>query len=78
MTLPGLLERRRNPIVNNLAARIGARMITRCIDCHMPNERSRAIQINTATTQFSLNYRNHAIGIYPEVAAAIFQSSKEK
>ncbi len=53
-------------------------MITRCIDCHMPNERSRAIQINTATTQFSLNYRNHAIGIYPEVAAAILQASKEK
>jgi len=53
-------------------------MITHCIDCHMPNERSRAIQINTSTTQFSLSYRNHAIGIYPEVAAAILQSSKEK
>jgi hypothetical protein len=44
----------------------------------MPNEKSRAIQINTPTTQFSLNYRSHAIGIYPEVTAAILQSSEEK
>ena len=65
-------------IKHKMAARIGARMITRCIDCHMPNEKSRAIQINTPTTQFSLNYRSHAIGIYPEVTAAILQSSEEK
>jgi len=44
----------------------------------MPNERSRAIQINTPTTQFSLHFRSHAIGIYPEVTATILQSSKEE
>ena len=63
---------------HKMAARIGARMIPHCIDCHMPNERSRAIQINTPTTQFSLHFRSHAIGIYPEVTATILQSSKEE
>ncbi|HEX4627964.1 MAG TPA: multiheme c-type cytochrome [Gemmatimonadales bacterium] len=55
------------------AAEIGARLIPECIDCHMPNERSRAIEINTPTQQFSLSFRNHAIGLYPEVTARILQ-----
>src|SRR5256712_748808 len=57
-----------------MAAKIGARMITSCIDCHMPNQRSNAIQINTPARQSSLSFRSHAIGIYPEVAATILQS----
>jgi len=61
-----------------MAARIGVRMISSCIDCHMPNQRSHAIQINTPATQPSLSFRNHAIGIYPEVAATILQSGKER
>jgi len=47
-----------------MAAQIGDRMMTSCIDCHMPNRRSRAIEINTATKRFALYYRSHAIGIY--------------
>jgi len=61
-----------------MAAKIGARMITSCIDCHMPNQRSHAIQINTPTTQSALSFRTHAIGIYPEVAATILQSGKQR
>lgn len=56
------------------AAEIGARLIPECIDCHMPNERSRAIEINTPSARFALSFRNHAIGVYPEVAASILQS----
>ncbi|HVH68519.1 MAG TPA: multiheme c-type cytochrome [Gemmatimonadales bacterium] len=57
-----------------MAARIGDRLIPDCIDCHMPNRKSNAIQINTATRQVALYFRSHAIGIYPEVAAAILGS----
>jgi hypothetical protein len=60
------------------AAEIGARLIPDCIDCHMPNERSRAIEINTPTQQFALSFRNHAIGRYPEVAARILQSHRQR
>src|SRR5919197_374086 len=49
-----------------VAEQIGARMMTSCIDCHMPNRKSRAIEINTATQRLALYYRSHAIGIYPE------------
>ncbi len=59
------------------AEEIGARMMTACIDCHMPNQKSRAIQINTPRQQFALYFRSHAIGIYPEVAAAVLQSNAE-
>ncbi|HYT04436.1 MAG TPA: cytochrome c3 family protein [Gemmatimonadales bacterium] len=61
-----------------MAAAIGARMMTSCIDCHMPTQRSNALQINTPTQQFSLDFRSHAIGIYREVAARILEPSKQK
>src|SRR5438034_6203968 len=48
-----------------MAAEIGGRMLTDCIDCHMPNRKSKAIQINAPTRQFALYFRSHAIGIYP-------------
>src|SRR5216117_1215156 len=54
-----------------MATEIGGRLTTACIDCHMPNRRSRAIEIQTATKPFVLFYRSHAIGIYPEVARAV-------
>jgi cytochrome c554/c'-like protein len=57
-----------------LAAQIGGRMMTSCIECHMPNRRSNAIQINAPGQQFALYFRSHAIGIYPEVAATVLQS----
>ncbi len=52
-------------------------MMTACIDCHMPNQKSKAIQINTPRERFALYFRSHAIGIYPEVAATVLQSSVE-
>jgi hypothetical protein len=61
-----------------MAAQIGDRMMTSCIDCHMPNRRSRAIEINTSTKRFGLYYRSHAIGIYPDVAAGVLRSLTQK
>ena len=52
--------------------------MTFCIDCHMPNRRSKAIEINTSTKRFALYYRSHAIGIYPDVAAAVLRSTKRE
>jgi len=63
---------------HKMAGAIGSRMMSSCIDCHMPNRRSQAIEINTATTQSSLYFRSHAIGIYPEVARAVLQSNTER
>jgi hypothetical protein len=61
-----------------MADEIGGRMLTDCIDCHMPNRKSKAIQINTPTKQVALYFRSHAIGIYPEVTAAVLQANKDK
>src|SRR2546421_1594827 len=59
---------------HRLADQLGERMITWCIDCHMPTRRSKAIEINTPTRRVALRYRSHAIGIYREAAAAVLQS----
>ena len=58
-----------------MATEIGERLTTACIDCHMPNRRSKAIEINTPTKPFALYFRSHAIGIYPEVARAVLRSN---
>ncbi len=60
---------------HRMADQLGERMITLCIDCHMPERRSTAIEINTPTKRFALYYRSHAIGIYPEVTAAVLHST---
>src|SRR5213082_2901878 len=49
-----------------MADEIAGRMMTSCIDCHMPNRKSNAIQINTPGKQAALYYRTHEIGIYRE------------
>jgi len=49
-----------------------------CVDCHMPNQQSNAIQINTAAKQAFLYFRSHRIGVYPAVAATLLQSVKQK
>ncbi len=59
-----------------MADRIGDRMMTDCVDCHMPNKKSNAIQINTPTQRSALYFRSHAIGIYPEVAAMVLELHK--
>ena len=70
----GCHETSRHP----MAAEIGGRLMTACIDCHMPNRKSKAIEINTATKPFALYYRTHAIGIYPEVARAVLRSNSDE
>jgi len=60
------------------AAEIAGLMMTSCIDCHMPDRKSNAIQINTPANRTALYYRSHEIGIYPEVAARVLQVNRER
>lgn len=52
-------------------AAIGDRMVPSCINCHMPDQPSSALRINTPTGHFAPSYRSHAIGIYPAAAAML-------
>ena len=51
------------------AAQIGDRMMSKCVDCHMPVSRSNALQINTAGETGGFFIRSHRIAIYPDAAA---------
>jgi len=46
------------------AEKAGVRMMEQCLDCHMPNQDSRLLRIETATTRNPVPYRNHNIGVY--------------
>lgn len=59
------------------APEIGNRMLTSCVDCHMPNPESNAIQITTPTRRLALYFRSHAIGIYPDVAASVLHANSK-
>ncbi|MBI3569396.1 MAG: hypothetical protein HY084_14445 [Gemmatimonadetes bacterium] len=39
--------------------------LARCATCHMPVQRSHALQINTATSQDAFSMRTHRIAVYP-------------
>jgi hypothetical protein len=45
-----------------------AQLVEGCIDCHMPNQPSRALQINTPDGTFGPPYRSHRIAVYPRAA----------
>ena len=57
-----------------MADQLGEQLTVWCVDCHMPNRRSKAIEINTPTARVALRFRSHAIGIYPDVAAEVLRS----
>jgi len=61
-----------------MAGKLGARLMDKCIDCHMPNEDSRLISVNTPAKRISVYYRNHAIGVYPKAADSALQAIREK
>jgi hypothetical protein len=61
-----------------MADEIAGRMLPFCIDCHMPNRKSNAIQIATPAKQAALYYRSHEIGIYPAAAARVLQANRER
>ena len=42
-----------------------APLVEGCVGCHMPNEPSRALKINTPDGTFAPSYRSHRIAIYP-------------
>jgi hypothetical protein len=52
-------------------------MLGLCIDCHMPNNRSTALQFATPTSLTPVYFRNHAIGIYREVAETLLRTGKQ-
>ncbi len=60
-------------VQHKMAARLGSRLLSRCIDCHMPNEPSRALVINTPNGSFGPAYRSHRIGLYPQIADKVLQ-----
>jgi cytochrome c554/c'-like protein len=60
-----------------MAAAIAERMLTSCIDCHMPNRKSNAIQINSPAKPAALYFRSHEIGIYREATARVLRSNRE-
>ena len=47
------------------AGKTGVHVMEQCLDCHMPNEESRLLRIETATTKYPVPYRNHNISVYP-------------
>src|SRR5215510_2871832 len=61
-----------------VAAKAGPQMMSRCIDCHMPNLKSNLIRINTPGKQFAPECRSHAIGVYRQVAEAAFHAIQGK
>jgi hypothetical protein len=58
------------------SAEIGGLMMTACVDCHLPNQRSNALQFNNPTEQFSPSYRSHRIAVYPAVTDSILRSRR--
>lgn len=53
------------------AARLGGRIAGGCVLCHMPEQRSKVITIQTRRAPFAQPYRTHAIGIYRGAAREI-------
>jgi hypothetical protein len=47
------------------AGKTGVHLMEQCVDCHMPNQESNIVRIETATTKYPVPYRNHTIGVYP-------------
>jgi len=53
------------------ADRLGARLTTDCVDCHMPNRPSRSLQINMPGRGEVIWFRSHLIGVHPESRARL-------
>ena len=60
------------------ATKVGGRLTSACVDCHMPLQKSNAIQINTATGRGAAYYRSHSIAIYPAIAAEIVRTRPDR
>lgn len=52
----------------------GARIATRCIGCHMPNQQSGVITLTASNNSMKPSVRNHAIKVYPEESAAVLKA----
>jgi hypothetical protein len=56
-----------------MAESLGAALVSKCIDCHMPNKESNKINFQTAGSEEVHPYllRTHRIAIYPDEARRI-------
>ena len=61
-----------------LSARLGPGISGKCIDCHMPAQPSRVINIQTPGKTFHQSYRTHTIGIYPAATKQALQTLETK
>jgi Cytochrome c554 and c-prime len=57
-----------------VAGKAGSQLMSYCIDCHMPNRKSRLIRIDAPARQFAPEYRSHAIGIYRQAAETVLKT----
>ncbi len=51
-----------------------ARLLSDCVECHMPDQPSQLIRINTPAGNYSPAYRQHTIGVYREIAERLLRS----
>jgi tetratricopeptide (TPR) repeat protein len=49
-----------------MSKRMGSKIVSRCIDCHMPEEETKHIVSETGQTMVRASMRNHWIKIYPD------------
>ena len=52
----------------------GRRIETRCVDCHMPNQRSGVISVTATAMQMVPDVRTHWIKGYPEATASVLKT----
>lgn len=52
----------------------GAKIATRCIGCHMPNQQSGVISLTANDSSMRPSVRNHAITVYPQESAAVLKA----
>ena len=55
-------------------AKAGPKIASRCVDCHMPNQRSGVISVMGASSMMIPDVRTHAIKIYPDASAAVLRT----
>lgn len=60
------------------ATKAGVSVQGECIECHMPNEKSNLITIDSGEEAFFESYRNHTIAVYPDVADQVLQRLMQK
>ncbi len=61
-----------------IVRKVGPSARQHCIGCHMADQRSSVITIDSDTEAFAQRYRNHTIAIYPEATQRVLKRLNEK